>query len=189
MKLSFTLFLAVLAAGPCVAEPQEQENAVPTPTEPQLTPQQSCAIGCATNDLSCQARCGGVPNPSEDQVNETTECVASCDQGDGSAEATQRFSECRDACISTFFLTVTREGVIPIATAVDGDDDEDSDSENDSAASAASSAASSFVSSVSSAVASATNEAAEVTEDSAAVNVRMGSAAGLVAFAMAVLAL
>ncbi|KAJ4382863.1 hypothetical protein N0V86_002088 [Didymella sp. IMI 355093] len=34
---------------------------------------------------------------------ETTECAAKCDQGDGSAEATQKYSDCVQSCIASLF--------------------------------------------------------------------------------------
>ncbi|KAF2403986.1 hypothetical protein EJ06DRAFT_527566 [Trichodelitschia bisporula] len=79
--------------------------AAQTTTTTALSPTQSCLNKCPAGDVNCQAICVGVPHPGDAQMNATTDCVAKCDQGDGTAEATNRYSECRDRCISSYIIT------------------------------------------------------------------------------------
>jgi hypothetical protein len=69
-----------------------------------LSPQETCIAGCAPSDVNCQASCVGVPHPGDTQMNLTTQCVANCDQGDGSAAATNAYTACRNACISSYII-------------------------------------------------------------------------------------
>jgi hypothetical protein len=45
----------------------------------------------------------GIARPNSSQAVATNECAAKCDQGDGSAEDTQKFSDCVQSCISSLF--------------------------------------------------------------------------------------
>ncbi|KAK6227015.1 hypothetical protein QIS74_00570 [Colletotrichum tabaci] len=101
-----------------------------------------CLKGCPATDVNCQSKCISVwyplppyviagrrsrsvfvmqaflvPNPNESQVNQTTACVAACDKGDGSPEATQKYSDCSQKCISQYFFSA---GGTPAATAASG---------------------------------------------------------------------
>jgi hypothetical protein len=68
-----------------------------------LTPQVSCALACPSGDVTCQAACVGIARPNSSQAVETTECAEKCDQGDGSPAATEKYSQCVQACIASFF--------------------------------------------------------------------------------------
>jgi hypothetical protein len=95
--LALTSFAALTLA--------QSEAATASPPAPTLTPVQQCLAKCAAGDVNCQAICVGVPHPGEVQVNLTNQCVAACDQGDGSAAASNRYAECRNACIASYIIT------------------------------------------------------------------------------------
>jgi hypothetical protein len=101
--MKFAITLLALAATALA-----QSTAV-TETAPSQTPtaETTCLSKCAPGDVNCQAVCVGVPNPNAQQMNQTTECVAQCDQGDGSAAATQKYTACRNNCISSYILIGT----------------------------------------------------------------------------------
>lgn len=104
---TFAIILAALAAS-VVAQ-----NESPTPTGTGNTPASTegsyseetkeCLSGCPTGDVKCQAACLNNPFPTEEDANRTTECAEECDQGDGSPDDTERFAQCVQGCISSFF--------------------------------------------------------------------------------------
>lgn len=100
-------YIAILAlAVGALARPQDASSitsAPPTAASAALTPQVSCALACNPGDVTCQAACLGIARPNSSQVVETNECAAKCDQGDGSPAATEKFSQCVQACISSHF--------------------------------------------------------------------------------------
>lgn len=94
------------------AQSSASQSTSATTTAP-LTPQASCLSKCAAGDVNCQAICVGVPHPGSAQTNATTDCVAKCDQGDGSTAASQAYSKCRDACISSYIITMPGNTAAP----------------------------------------------------------------------------
>ncbi|KAF2753194.1 hypothetical protein EJ05DRAFT_480556 [Pseudovirgaria hyperparasitica] len=105
MKFS-TLALTTFAAAVCAQDAPTTVHSAPSMTV-SLRPEVSCVNACPIGDVNCQARCVGVPFPDENQTNQTNECAGKCDQGDGSPEATEKFSQCVQGCISSYFLTAT----------------------------------------------------------------------------------
>ncbi|KAF2736645.1 hypothetical protein EJ04DRAFT_510948 [Polyplosphaeria fusca] len=102
MKYATILAFAVGA----IALPQEASSITSAPASAAsaaLTPQVSCALACDPADVTCQASCLGIARPNSSQAVETTECAEKCDQGDGSPEATEKYSQCVQSCISNFF--------------------------------------------------------------------------------------
>lgn len=59
----------------------------------------------------------GIARPNSSQAVETTECAAKCDQGDGSAEESQKFSDCVQSCIAKLFPSSQTGSLIPGAAA------------------------------------------------------------------------
>lgn len=62
----------------------------------------------------------GIARPNSSQAVETTECAEKCDQGDGSAEATQKYSDCVQSCIASLFPSSQTGSLIPGAAASPG---------------------------------------------------------------------
>lgn len=127
--MKFTTILISAFAGLALAAPQPQEatsSALTTSfsvsstvvlsdasTTVSLTPVQTCLAACRIDDVTCKARCVGAARPNESQVNQTNECVAQCDQGDGSPAATERYSQCTQNCIASYYpSTQTVGGVV-----------------------------------------------------------------------------
>jgi hypothetical protein len=108
MKFSATVFLAALAASASAfVHPRQDASSTSvgsaTPVSVSLTPQQTCISKCDPADVTCQAACVGTARPNESQVNQTTECAMKCDQGDGSPAATEKYSQCVQGCIASYF--------------------------------------------------------------------------------------
>jgi hypothetical protein len=102
--MKYTVILA-LAVG-AFARPQDASSITSAPASAAsaaLTPQVSCALACDPADVTCQASCMGIARPNSSQAVETNECAAKCDQGDGSPAATEKFSQCVQSCIASFF--------------------------------------------------------------------------------------
>jgi len=100
MKFLVALSLAALSLAQSTSTATATQTAVVT-----LTPAEQCIKGCSPSDVNCQAACVGVPHPGNSQMNDTTTCVANCDQGDGSAQASNAYAACRNACISSYIIT------------------------------------------------------------------------------------
>jgi len=100
MKLLLALSLAALSLAQSTSTATQTQTAIVT-----LTPAEQCIKGCNPSDVNCQAACVGVPHPGNAQMNDTTSCVANCDQGDGSAQASNAYAACRNACISSYIIT------------------------------------------------------------------------------------
>ena len=100
MKLLLALSLAALSLAQSTSTATQTQTAIVT-----LTPAEQCIKGCDPSDVNCQAACVGVPHPGNAQMNDTTSCVAACDQGDGSAQASNAYAACRNACISSYIIT------------------------------------------------------------------------------------
>jgi len=100
MKFLVALSLAALSLAQSTSTATQTQTAVVT-----LTPAEQCIKGCDPSDVNCQAACVGVPHPGNSQMNDTTSCVANCDQGDGSAQASNAYAACRNACISSYIIT------------------------------------------------------------------------------------
>lgn len=61
----------------------------------------------------------GIARPNTSQVVETNECAAKCDQGDGSKADSDKFSDCVQSCIASFFPSSQTLGVgAPAASSV-----------------------------------------------------------------------
>lgn len=122
-------FVAILA---CVAL-SEGRRVVPRQTNRCLDPalcwvpgsgddsstqdQIDCIEKCDAGDVNCQSQCIAVPSPGGDATEATTKCVAECDEGDGSSAATERYSECVQQCIQTWYYSMSSDSV-PAATGV-----------------------------------------------------------------------
>ncbi|KAF2468266.1 uncharacterized protein BDR25DRAFT_344539 [Lindgomyces ingoldianus] len=102
--MKYSAIIVALAAG-AFAIPQASTitSAPPTAASAALTPQVSCALACPASDVTCQAACLGNARPNESQVIETNNCAAKCDQGDGTPAATEKYSQCVQACIASYF--------------------------------------------------------------------------------------
>jgi len=103
--MKYATIIVALAIG-AFARPQDAStvtSAPPSAASAALTPQVSCVLACPSGDVTCQAACVGVARPNSSQVVETNECAAQCDQGDGSAEATEKYAECQQACFASLF--------------------------------------------------------------------------------------
>lgn len=62
----------------------------------------------------------GIARPNSSQAVATNECAAKCDQGDGSAEATQKYSDCVQSCIASLFPSSQTGALVPGAPASSG---------------------------------------------------------------------
>ncbi|KAI9860701.1 MAG: hypothetical protein M1824_002992 [Vezdaea acicularis] len=114
MKFSATIILsAFVAALPVLAIPQSATgttavSATGTSSSAAATTtsaEQACLAKCANGDVTCQAACITVPAPNDLMANQTTECAAKCDQGSGSPSDTQKYSDCVQGCISSYFYS------------------------------------------------------------------------------------
>ncbi|KAH7123957.1 hypothetical protein B0J11DRAFT_506998 [Dendryphion nanum] len=102
--MKYTAILVTLVAGVFAIPQQGSSASVPATTAAvALTPQQTCLNTCNPADVTCRAACLGIARPNSKQAVDTNECVAKCDQGDGSKEATEKYGQCRDACIASIF--------------------------------------------------------------------------------------
>jgi len=100
---SFTILIFSALVAIVSAIPQQTAST----TSVSLTPQASCAINCAGDDICCKAKCVGVPCPNEAMADKTTECAKACPQGNGSPADTEAYGKCQFACISSYFFTGT----------------------------------------------------------------------------------
>ncbi|KAF2662978.1 hypothetical protein K491DRAFT_672800 [Lophiostoma macrostomum CBS 122681] len=103
--MKYAAIIVSLAIG-AFALPQDASTITSAPASAAsagLTPQQSCAVACDPADVNCKASCLGIAHPNSSQAVETTECAEKCDQGDGSPEATEKYSECVQGCIASYF--------------------------------------------------------------------------------------
>lgn len=101
MKFSAMMALSgLLAVASALAAPQETSTASAVQTA-----EGACLAKCNPGDVNCQAACITVPSPNSAMVNATTSCAANCVQGSGSAADTQKYSDCVQSCISSFFFT------------------------------------------------------------------------------------
>lgn len=112
--MRFTIAVAGAFAAVAVAQsPSASATQAPSQTVP-LTPAQSsmmaCLDKCEPGDVACESPCISVPAPNEDQANKTTECVADCDKfkGNGTETDIQRYTECRDGCISEHYYQASQ---------------------------------------------------------------------------------
>lgn len=105
MKFTISILALALTAMAQSTTTMQTETA-PSQT---ATPETTCLAKCTPGDVNCQAVCVGVPNPNAQQMNQTTNCVAQCDQGDGTAAATQKYTTCRNNCISSYILIGTAQ--------------------------------------------------------------------------------
>lgn len=125
--MQFTTVLLSALAGLAFAAPQPQEATSTltafsvsstvalsdASTSVSQTPLQTCIAACPLGDVTCQATCVGSARPNESQVNQTNECAAQCDQGDGSPAATDRYSQCVQSCIASYYpSSQTLTGVV-----------------------------------------------------------------------------
>lgn len=102
--MKYTAILVTLVAGVFAIPQQGSVTSAPATTAAiSLTPQQTCLATCNPSDVTCRAACLGIARPNSKQAVDTNECVAKCDQGDGSKEATDKYTECRNACIASIF--------------------------------------------------------------------------------------
>ena len=105
ITMKYAAIILSLAIG-AFALPQDASSTTSAPATTAaaaLTSQQSCALACDAGDVTCQAACLGIAHPNSSQAVETTECAEKCDQGDGSPGATEKYSQCVQACIASYF--------------------------------------------------------------------------------------
>jgi len=146
-----------------------------------LTPAQTCIASCPAGDVNCQAACVGAAHPNSSQADQTNQCAMKCDQGDGSPAATEKYSQCVQACISSYYPTSQTVAAAPAGSGVAS-----------SAASGATQAGSATgTQATGSVTGSATGAAASASKTGAAAfNTQVGaSAAGLAGLFMAIFAL
>ncbi|KAJ4987412.1 hypothetical protein SVAN01_07150 [Stagonosporopsis vannaccii] len=114
--MKYTTALLAFAAG-ALAQSSAVTDAPATTAAPELSPSISCVQSCDPADVTCQASCLGIARPNSSQAVETTECAEKCDQGDGSAEDTQKYSDCVQSCIAQLFPSSQTGSLIPGAGA------------------------------------------------------------------------
>ncbi|OCL09321.1 hypothetical protein AOQ84DRAFT_291452 [Glonium stellatum] len=152
-----------------------------------LTPAQSCIASCSAGDVNCQAACVGAAHPNSSQVDQTTQCAMGCDQGDGSPAATEKYSQCVQACISSYFPTSQTVAAAPAGSGVAS-----TGASGTGATGAARTGSATGTQTTGSATGSATGAAASASKTGAAVinNAQLGaSAAGFAGLFMAIFAL
>ncbi|OCK81241.1 hypothetical protein K432DRAFT_326701 [Lepidopterella palustris CBS 459.81] len=176
-----SLFSTVFAASSTITEAAT--------TVAGLTPAQTCLLSCSAGDVNCQAQCVGAAHPNSSQADQTNQCAGKCDQGDGSPAATEKYSQCVQACISSYFPTsqtvaaAVGSGVASNAATISGT------AAGSSGPSAGASKTGTLVTSV---TGTATGAAATSSKTGAAAvnNVQLGaSVAGIAGFFMAIFAL
>lgn len=107
--MRFTIAVAGAFAAVAVAQSPSASATQAASQTVSLSPVQSsmmaCLDKCEPGDVACESPCIAVPAPNEDQVNKTTECVADCDKfkANGTETDIQRYTECRDGCISEHY--------------------------------------------------------------------------------------
>ncbi|KAI9894951.1 MAG: hypothetical protein M1814_000172 [Vezdaea aestivalis] len=186
MKFAGTFVLsALVAVVPVLAQSSaSSQTTMATMTTAALTPQQTCLANCPISDVNCKAACISVPSPNEAMANRTTECAAKCPQGDGSPAATEKFAQCVQGCISSYFYSSS--GAAGAATGTAGASATGSAASRASGAAATGTAASV---SGSSQTGTATGAAASASKTGAASSVQIGGPvlglAGLFAMAFA----
>ncbi|KAH6638305.1 hypothetical protein C7974DRAFT_423200 [Boeremia exigua] len=110
--MKYTAVLLAFAAG-ALAQSSVITDAPATTSAPAVAPSISCVSACSAGDVTCQASCLGIARPNSSQAVETTECAEKCDQGDGSAEATQKYSDCVQGCIAKLFPSSQTGAAVP----------------------------------------------------------------------------
>lgn len=110
--MKYTAALLAFAAG-ALAQSSAVTSAPTTTAAPELSPSISCVQACDPADVTCQAGCLGIARPNSSQAVETTECAEKCDQGSGSAEDTQKYSDCVQSCIAKLFPSSQTGSLIP----------------------------------------------------------------------------
>lgn len=191
--MKYTAILVSLVAG-AVAVPQGASTITSAPASAAsvaLTPQQSCAVySCAAGDVTCQASCLGIARPNSSQAVETNECAAKCDQGDGSPAATQKFTQCVQACIASFFPSSQTVAAAPNASGSAATNAASATGALASATGSAASHAASGTAAHSTGASTASGSAASSTPSGAAsANNAQLAGAGLVGLALAMFAL
>ncbi|KAF1932305.1 uncharacterized protein M421DRAFT_288794 [Didymella exigua CBS 183.55] len=117
--MKYTAVLFAFAAG-AFAQSSTITSAPATTAAAGTSPSISCVSACAAGDVTCQASCLGIARPNSSQAVETTECAAKCDQGDGTAEATQKYSDCVQGCIASLFPSSQTVSIPGAAAAASG---------------------------------------------------------------------
>jgi len=107
---SFTILVLSALVAMVSATPQQTASS----TIVSLTPEASCALKCAADDICCKASCVHVPCPNEAMANKTTECARGCPQGSGTPADAEAYGRCQLACINSYFFTGT--ATLPTAT-------------------------------------------------------------------------
>jgi len=188
MKYSIVLLSLLSAAFAAPQAASSTITAAASVVSGGLTPGQTCIASCPAGDVNCQAACVGAAHPNSSQVDQTTQCAMKCDQGDGSPAATEKYSQCVQSCIASYFPTSQTVAPAPAGSGVAA-------SGTGAAASGASGAAktgsATGTQATGSPTGSATGAAASASQTgAAALNIQVGaSAAGLVGLFMAIFAL
>lgn len=178
--LAFSALVALASAIPQTA----------TSTTATLSPQASCAINCARDDICCQAKCVGVPCPDQGMANKTTECAAACPQGNGSPADTAAYGQCQFSCISSYFFTPAGAATLPTGAATSAASTTHGSATGGSTTGAASKSGGSSGSGSQTASATSSGASAKSSGGAASPHHQLGSsAAGIIGLVMAALAL
>jgi hypothetical protein len=184
----FKTFLYAGALSVAAAQATTGNNA-PTPTAGAADPAQTsaqaamikCIEACTPGDVNCTAKCIAVPNPDASQVDATHDCVAKCPQGNGTETDILNYENCVNGCVGKYYYTATGT---PQATDAPGSGSGSNNSPSGSGS------ITPGVSQSGSPTGSASGAAASTSSKAAADIVHVaGSAAGLIGFLAAFLAI
>ncbi|KAL2023175.1 hypothetical protein VTK56DRAFT_3298 [Thermocarpiscus australiensis] len=102
---AFALFAnAQSSSGAAAATTTDAATAAQNSQQAQMI---KCIEACTPGDVSCTSKCIAVPNPNQSQVNATNTCVAGCPKGNGTAAEVERYKDCVEACIGQNYFTTS----------------------------------------------------------------------------------
>ncbi|KAK3943616.1 hypothetical protein QBC46DRAFT_26899 [Diplogelasinospora grovesii] len=186
--MRFTALLLTVAGLALGVSAQTTTDSAPSATSSEQAAILACLNACDAGDVACRAKCIAVPNPDTAQVNATNQCVAACPQGNGTKADNEDYSNCVEGCIGKYYYTSS--GTPAGATGAAGGSGA-SGSAGATGVTATGSASGTAATQTGSASGSATGTGAAASTSRAAGDVLhvAGSAAGLLGFLAAFLAL
>jgi hypothetical protein len=119
MRFFATLLVASAAA---LVSAQTTTTTGPASTTVSIDPSQTsvqaeilkCLDACNPGDVACTSKCIAVPNPNASQVNQTNQCITDCPKGNGTAADNLNYENCREGCIGKYYFSAS--GGTPQAT-------------------------------------------------------------------------
>ncbi|KKA26388.1 hypothetical protein TD95_001378 [Thielaviopsis punctulata] len=100
--MRYSTAIAIFAAA-VSAQSTTTSSAAAASTSGLTSAEVKCLSKCGDTDMTCRAACVPVPNPNAAQANATNNCIADCPQGNGTVAETNKYIECKLACINEYY--------------------------------------------------------------------------------------